>query len=144
MYRILFAFRHKITQNLNNIGALLKDVLFDLRARENLFVCTLRACSSPRMQFAEPCIPSKKLRYFNIPENVESIFAHISLFKPEWLVCGCYHSPSQDNQYFFNRLGNVLDKYTQNYDRFSLIGDFNVKILNHVYQTFFMITMQKI
>ena len=43
-------------------------------------------------------------------------------------VCGCYHPPSQDDQYFFNHLGNALGKYTQSYDdRFLLICDFNAE-----------------
>ena len=60
-----------------------------------------------------------------MPENVESIFVEINLFKAKWLVCGCYHPPSQDDQYLFNHLGNALDKYTQSYDSSLLIGDFN-------------------
>ena len=39
-------------------------------------------------------------------------------------MCGCYRPLSQDDQYFLN---TVLDKYTQNYDRFLLIGDFNTE-----------------
>ena len=46
------------------------------------------------------------------------------MFKAKWLVCGCYQPLSQDDQYFLN---TVLDKYTQNYDRFLLIGDFNTE-----------------
>ena len=42
-------------------------------------------------------------------------------------MCGCYHPPRQDIQYSFNNLGNVLDKYTQKYDRFLLIGDFSAE-----------------
>lgn len=42
-------------------------------------------------------------------------------------MCGCYHPPTIDDQYFFNHLGNVLDKYTQNYDRFLLIVQFNAE-----------------
>ena len=60
-------------------------------------------------------------------ENVESVFVGKNLFKAKWIVCGCYHPPSQDDQYFFNHLDNALDKYTQNYDRFLLIGDFNAE-----------------
>ena len=42
-------------------------------------------------------------------------------------MCGCYHPPTIDDQYFFNHLGNALDKYTQNYDRFLLIIQFNAE-----------------
>ena len=62
-----------------------------------------------------------------MPENVESIFVEINLFTAKWLVCGCYHPPNQDDQYFFNHLGNALNKYTQNYDKFLLARDFNAE-----------------
>ena len=52
-------------------------------------------------------------------------FLEINLLKAKWLVCRCYHPPSQDDQYFFNCLDNAID--TQNYDRFLLIGDLNVE-----------------
>ena len=38
-----------------------------------------------------------RLRFFNMAENLESIFVEINLFKAKWLVCGCYHAPSQDD-----------------------------------------------
>ena len=84
-------------------------------------------------------VPSKELRFFNMPENVESIFVEINLFKAKWLVCGCYHPQSQNNQYFFNHLGNALDNYTESYDRFFLQVTLMLTILNHVYQNFFII-----
>ena len=64
-----------------------------------------------------------------MPENIGSIFIEINLFKAKWLVYGCYHPPSQEDQYFFNNLGNALDKYTQNYEKFLLAGDFNAKAI---------------
>ena len=50
-------------------------------------------------------IPSKELRLninLNMPENIESIFVEINLFKAKWLVCGCYHPPSQDDHFTFS------------------------------------------
>ena len=38
--------------------------------------------------------PNKKLRFFNMPEKLESIFVEINLFKTKCLVCGCYHPPN--------------------------------------------------
>ena len=62
-----------------------------------------------------------------MPENVESTFVEINVFKAKWLVCGCYHPPTLNDLYFFNHLGNALDKYTQNFDRFLLIVEFNAE-----------------
>lgn len=41
-----------------------------------------------------------------MPENLEDIFVERNLFKAKCLVCGCCHPPNQENQFFFNDLGN--------------------------------------
>ena len=38
-----------------------------------------------------------------------------------------YHPPSQTDEYFFGEIGKSLDKYSQIYGEFLLIGDFNVE-----------------
>ena len=70
----------------------------------------------------------------------------INLFKAKWLVCGSYHPPSQEDQYFFNQLGNALDKYTQNHDRILLIDDFNAEYSEPCLSEFcdYNVIMQKI
>ena len=75
----------------------------------------------------ERICPDKELRFSNMPENVESTFVEINVFKAKWLVCGCHHPPTLNDLYFFNHLGNALDKYTQNFDRFLLIVEFNAE-----------------
>ena len=72
-------------------------------------------------------IPSRELNLLNIPSDIESIFIEINLFKIKWLLCGCYHPPTQDDHYFFTNLSNALDRYTQNYEKILLIGDFNAE-----------------
>ena len=63
----------------------------------------------------------------NTPEDIESIFIKINLIKTKWLFCGCYHPPSQSDQYFFENIGKALDKYSKHYDKFMLVGDFNAE-----------------
>ena len=72
-------------------------------------------------------IPSKELKIRNTPENIESIFIEINLIKTKWLFCGCYHPPSQSDQYFFKNIGKTLDKYSKYFDKFMLAGDFNAE-----------------
>ena len=71
-------------------------------------------------------IPSRELKIHNTPEDIESIFIEINLIKTKWLFCGCYHPPSQSNQYFFENIGKALDKYSK-HDKFILVGDFNAE-----------------
>ena len=72
-------------------------------------------------------IPSRQLKIHNIPENIESIFIKINLIKTKWLFCGCYHPPSQSDQYVFENIGKKLDKYSNYYDKLILVGDFNAE-----------------
>ena len=72
-------------------------------------------------------IPSKELKLHKMPSDIESLFVELNLFKTKWLVCGCYHPPSQPDQYFFDNIGNALDKYSQYYEKFLLAGDFNAE-----------------
>ena len=72
-------------------------------------------------------IPSKQINNFKIHDDIENIFIEVNLYKTKWLMCGCYHPPNQNDQYFYNNLGNALDKYSQDYERFLLIGDFNAE-----------------
>ena len=59
------------------------------------------------------------------------------------LSCGCYHPPSQSDQYLFENIEKVLDKYSERYDKFMLVGDFNAKEQNHIYHNFFLNTMPR-
>ena len=71
-------------------------------------------------------IPQKELS-FNLPSDIEIIIIELNINKIKWLVCGCYHSPSQSDEYFFYHLGKVLDNFSTKYDHFALLGDFNVQ-----------------
>ena len=71
-------------------------------------------------------ISSRELKIHKTPEDIESIFIEINLIKT---FCGCYHSPSQSNQYFFENIGKALDKYSKHWDKFMLVGDFNAEEL---------------
>ena len=71
-------------------------------------------------------IPKKELSS-NLPSDIEIIIIELNINKIKWLVCGCYHSPSQSDEYFFYHLGKVLDNFSTKYDRFVLLDDFDVK-----------------
>ena len=77
--------------------------------------------------YVQEDIPSRELKTRNTPEDIESIFIEINVIKTRWLFCGCYHPPSQSDQYFFENIGKALDKYSKHYDKFMLVGDFNAE-----------------
>ena len=72
-------------------------------------------------------ISSRELKIHNASEDIESTFIKINLIKTRWLFCGCYDPPSQSDQYFFENIGKTLDRYSKHYEKFMLVGDFNVE-----------------
>ena len=72
-------------------------------------------------------IPSRESKIHNTPEDIEIIFIEVNLIKTRWLFCGCYHPPSQSDQFFFENIGKAHDKYSKRYDKFMFVGDFNAE-----------------
>ena len=73
-------------------------------------------------------IPSKLLKVFPGPSEIECLFFEINLFKKKWIL-GNFYNPSKhliDAQ--LNSLGMCLDHYYQLYDNIILLGDFNSEI----------------
>ena len=93
--------------------------------------------------YVQEDIPSRELKIHNTPEDIESIFIEINLIKTKWLFCGCYHPPSQSDQYFFENIGKALDKYSK-HDKFILVGDFNAEGSEPCLSHSFMNTMPRI
>ena len=72
-------------------------------------------------------IPCKELKMFKMPNDIENVFIELNLLKNKSFRCGCYHSPSQNDQCFFNSTGNAFDKYSQFYQTFLPIRNFNAE-----------------
>lgn len=62
--------------------------------------------------------PAKEPIFVNISRDIKSIFVKESLLNCGWLLFGSCYPPRQQDKYFFNQLGKVLDKYTQKYGKF--------------------------
>ena len=77
------------------------------------------------MIFVRDDIPSKEIKVSFLPSDGECLFIELNIRKVKWLVVGCYHPPSQNDDYYFCNLNKVLDSLNSNYEKFSLIRDFN-------------------
>ena len=77
------------------------------------------------MIFVRDDIPSKEIKISFLPSDIECLFIEINIRKTKWLIVGCYHPPSQNNNYFFYNLSKALDSLNSNYEKFLLVGDFN-------------------
>ena len=76
-------------------------------------------------------IPSKILEKRSSPNNTECLFIELNFKKCKWLLCGTYHSPSQNDEYYFNYLDKALETYS-NYEKILLVGDFNTRALRTI------------
>ena len=71
-------------------------------------------------------IPSKQLSKHTFNDGIEGIFFKLNLNKYKLLMLGTYRPPNQEKDYYFRSISNSLDLYIGNYERFILIGDFNI------------------
>ena len=79
------------------------------------------------MIFGRNDIPSKEIKVNSLSSDIECQFIELSIRKVKWLVGGCYQSPSQNGDYYFCNLTKALDSLNSNYEKFILIGDFNLE-----------------
>ena len=70
-----------------------------------------------------------------MPEDIKGIFLEIKFWKSKWLLCGIYHPPSYNDQYFFNNIDKALDIYCS-YEKFVLAGDFTAQVGESLHDTF--------
>ena len=79
--------------------------------------------------------PSKILEKNNCPNDTECLCIWLNLRKCKRLLCGTYHSSSQNDEYGFNYLDKALDTYS-NYEKVLLVGDFNTDVTVHYIKSF--------
>ena len=77
------------------------------------------------MIFVRYHIPTKEIKIKFLPSDIECLFIELNIRKTKWLIVGCYHPPSQNDNYFFYNLSKALDSLNSNYEKFLLVGDFN-------------------
>ena len=70
-------------------------------------------------------IPSKQLKSFKFQDDIECIGFEINLRKKKWAFFSIYRPPTQSQPYFFAQLSTAIDHYTDKYESFIVVGDFN-------------------
>ena len=86
--------------------------------------------------FVNEDIPAHELSNHNLPDDIEVICTEVNLRKQKWLIISIYHPPNQDDHYFLEELSKLVDKYSNNYDNFVIMGDFNLEIDNDNIENF--------
>ena len=71
-------------------------------------------------------IPNRALKDHMIPGDIEVLPIEINLRKTKFLLLASYHPPAQSDEYFFDNMTKILDKYNS-YEKVLLVGDFNAQ-----------------
>ena len=75
-------------------------------------------------------IPSRELHKHNFTKYIEGLFVEVNLRKMKILLFGTYHSTHPDYDLkdiqYLEQIGLALDVYS-NYEKFLLVGDFNME-----------------
>ena len=70
-------------------------------------------------------IPSKYLRSFHLPNDIQVIPIEVNLKQRKLLVVSIYRPPDQKLAYFLSSITDLLNHYRKIYEDFIVIGDFN-------------------
>ena len=68
-----------------------------------------------------------ELKIHNTSEDIKNIFIEVNLIKTKWLFCGYYHLRNHSDQYFFEKIGKTLDKYSKHHEKLMFVGDFKAE-----------------
>ena len=71
-------------------------------------------------------IPNRILSDHMVPGDIEVLPIEINLRKTKFLLLASYHPPAQSDEYFFDNVTKILDKYNS-YKKVLLAGDFNAQ-----------------
>ena len=71
-------------------------------------------------------IPSHQVNSFKFSDGIECSSFEINLRKKKWLLFSVYRPPTQSQEYLVESIGRALDQYSDNYENFMCIGDFNM------------------
>ena len=71
-------------------------------------------------------IPSHQLNSFTFSDDIECISFEINLRKKKWVLFSVYRPPTHSQENLFENLGRALDHYSENYENFMFLGDFNM------------------
>ena len=84
-------------------------------------------------------IPSKVLKIFDCPSDIQVIPVEIILKKQKWLVIAIYTPPSHCKNYFITELIKILDKCRGSYENTVIVGDCNMQRTNQILEIFWKI-----
>ena len=77
--------------------------------------------------YVKSSIPSRRLSCENLCDSVQAVPFEINLRKGKWLGISIYRPSSHNSEYFLNNLTKMIDLFTNTYDNYLIMGDFNME-----------------
>ena len=81
-------------------------------------------------------LPSRLLKNFDIPSNIQIIPFELNLRKEKWMFMCIYRAPSQNNLYLLEKLLEIIDHFSSIHDNYIILGDFNMDPSDSILKTF--------
>ena len=72
-------------------------------------------------------LPSRLLKNFDISSDIQVIPFELNLRRKKWMFMCIYRPPSQNKQYFLDKLSEIINQYSSIYDNYIILGDFNME-----------------
>ena len=69
-------------------------------------------------------LPARLLKNFDIPSNIQIIPFELNLRIEKWMFMCSYIPPSQNKQYFLEKVPGIIDYYFSMYDNYIILGDY--------------------
>ena len=73
-------------------------------------------------------IPVRLLTDYELPNDIEAEAIDITFTKKKWLIINACRPPRQCENYFFDKIWQLLHYYSSKHENFALLGDFNTRV----------------
>ena len=80
-------------------------------------------------------IPARRLTSFTLPNDIQVILIELNLSQ-KWVIAVIYCPHAHEGRYFLDNLSQLIDFYSQKYERFLLIGDYNLEPVDNIMEEF--------
>ena len=81
-------------------------------------------------------MPSRLLKNFDIPSDVQVIPCELNLRKEKWMFMCIYKPPSQNKQCFLDKLSEIIDHHSSIYSNYIILGYYNMEPSDSVFNAF--------
>ena len=88
------------------------------------------------MIYVRSDIPTSELRSSKFDNDIECVCFEINLRGKKWALFSIYRPPSQSQAHFFENLGKAVDHYSEKYDNYLFVGDFNTEESDQIVHNF--------